>query len=976
MASADSIIDLSRDGEAERKELLKAIEIFEICQSDDYADLVKSKLVLSYYWSEDFENAGKIRKELNVDSTEHSSPTVLTEIYLNLFDGYTRKDSGQFQKSLLLFEYALEKLDSHLPNNLRERSKVLNALFYANVALGEYEKAIPYLEMSVACKKKMYGPENAALVISYSSLGGINTEMGDFEKALNYYDSASVLVENLDLEDSEITQSLYYNIGALNYHLQSFSRSLEYFQKALNIIEKDNRINSLDYAYVMISMGSIYSYQLDFDKSLQFYFEAVKVLIDTYGEQHLEVAATYNNIGLTYSDKSDYEKSVLYLQKALDINSKNLGEIHPETAENIYSLADAYKNMGKKEEAILNYEKYLQVQHKLHVPGSRSLITTYNNLGNSYLDISQEQSIRFLNESIKANLKVDDPEQIPSEFSLSDAYDAFDLLDAVRYKGQCYLQLYEKNQSQKYLEMAIDQFDFSIKITEKVRRTFLNQEDLALFERNSRYYLESAVMASSRSYQISQDPRYMEKLFGYMEQAKSQLLLISQSEQVSKKKSNIPESILSKEYDFKAALNDLEYEKQELPDTVSSLEIDKRIFDLSRKYERFIGQLEKDYPSYHQLKYQERTTSLFEIQQNLNPSEAMISYFLGEVSSLLICITEDTTAIYDLPEKEIVESAVDAYYNVIQNESNISDFQKQSYQLYRYLIEPAEKILAGKQNLIITHPSLLSVPFEAIVSEALPEKQLNSADFSSLSYLINQYNMSYHYSGSLWNLKRNEGENTGEEISLVALAPFSEGAGKVLKTRSNNYPLPESKVEVNKLYELFSEKDYSAIVGFSNSADQRLLFEGAQSSSILHIATHSEVDYRNQNLARIHLAECLHQDVNHRKSCIYPADIYTMNIKSDLVVLSSCDSGAGKVWNSEGVMSLGRAFLNAGANSVISSLWEADDVFSRLLMVDFYETYLGGNSYNNALNKAKRSMIKNQEWNHPKYWSNFILIGN
>ena len=118
-----------------------------------------------------------------------------------------------------------------------------------------------------------------------------------------------------------------------------------------------------------------------------------------------------------------------------------------------------------------------------------------------------------------------------------------------------------------------------------------------------------------------------------------------------------------------------------------------------------------------------------------------------------------------------------------------------------------------------------------------------------------------------------------------------------------------------------------------------------------------------------------------------------MEIPADLVVLSACETGEGKVVQGEGIMGLTRAFMFAGAPRVICSLWKVDDEATRALMVKFYELWNLGRSPRTRASEAsrrgpgpgcrrprrcgrrRRSCASQEKWKHPYYWAAWVLWG-
>jgi CHAT domain-containing protein len=105
-------------------------------------------------------------------------------------------------------------------------------------------------------------------------------------------------------------------------------------------------------------------------------------------------------------------------------------------------------------------------------------------------------------------------------------------------------------------------------------------------------------------------------------------------------------------------------------------------------------------------------------------------------------------------------------------------------------------------------------------------------------------------------------------------------------------------------------------------------------------------------------------------------EVYNLRLNADLVVLSACETGLGPVIQGEGILSLTRGFLYAGASNVLVSLWKAADAQTGELMPSFYGYMLDGTGKSAALRWAKLAMIRsNPRYARPFYWAPFVLVG-
>ena len=141
----------------------------------------------------------------------------------------------------------------------------------------------------------------------------------------------------------------------------------------------------------------------------------------------------------------------------------------------------------------------------------------------------------------------------------------------------------------------------------------------------------------------------------------------------------------------------------------------------------------------------------------------------------------------------------------------------------------------------------------------------------------------------------------------------------------------------------------------------------------VHIAGHSFADIDNPKFSGIACFEG--HDESKEDGTLYTGEIYNISSKADLVTLSSCESGFGKLEGSEGMLGLNRAFIYAGTPNVVFSLWKVYDKVSAELMVDFYGNILEGKSYSESLRTAKLNLLNNETTAAPHFWSPYLLIG-
>ncbi|MEZ4893968.1 MAG: CHAT domain-containing protein [Saprospiraceae bacterium] len=108
------------------------------------------------------------------------------------------------------------------------------------------------------------------------------------------------------------------------------------------------------------------------------------------------------------------------------------------------------------------------------------------------------------------------------------------------------------------------------------------------------------------------------------------------------------------------------------------------------------------------------------------------------------------------------------------------------------------------------------------------------------------------------------------------------------------------------------------------------------------------------------------------------SDLYSMKLNADMIVLSACETGLGKVLQGEGAISLARAFAFAGAKSVVTTLWSVENTSTSKLMAEFYNALANGKEKDEAMKLAREEYLKNvpASWRHPFFWLGIIVIGD
>jgi CHAT domain-containing protein len=417
----------------------------------------------------------------------------------------------------------------------------------------------------------------------------------------------------------------------------------------------------------------------------------------------------------------------------------------------------------------------------------------------------------------------------------------------------------------------------------------------------------------------------------------------------------ISNDLLEDEKNKKSTITILTQKLSEKPGATEEQKFRGLLFTANTDYEQFIKKLEKDYPEYYNLKFRPATAKVIDIQKILSPDQAVVSYFIENKNKKLyqFVITKKKFKVNSLSIPENFERNCKGLTNSLLFNDFATYHSTES--LSRLLIPSLPSSI--KKIVIIPSGRLGAIPFEA-----LAYKKIKGVDFENVPFAIKRWAVSYEFAAGLMLQKGKEVGADKENIFLCAPINFTEN--------QNLNDLPGTEQEVNAIAKLFSS---NSKISIHEDANETVVKSKEVSNyNFLHFATHGVVDATDPALSRIFLNVQGDEDGN-----LYCGEIYNLNMNADLVVLSACETGLGKISTGEGVIGLSRALVYAGAKNIIVSFWKVADESTAELMVDFYKIHLQNKnkSFSESLQRAKLDLMKNEKYSSPYYWAPFVLIG-
>ena len=383
--------------------------------------------------------------------------------------------------------------------------------------------------------------------------------------------------------------------------------------------------------------------------------------------------------------------------------------------------------------------------------------------------------------------------------------------------------------------------------------------------------------------------------------------------------------------------------------------------------ESFYVDLRRSNPAYAALRRPEPATVDRIRRELVDDRTAFVEYLLGEKRSIAWVVTRLGVQAAVLPRRSDLEALASgeramlaAPRSALTGASDAAPAQAREQELYRRLVAPLSPALRGVTRLIVVADgSLAYLPFEVFRRTAS-------------EFLVEQYAVTYAQSASASLTLLASGGRDRAPRALMALGDSLPDTTAPQPGAAALPSLPGSRDEIVRISALFRPGDRVVALG-AEATETTVKQADLARFRYLHFAVHGIVD--DEVPARSGLV--LSRDPAGREDGVLRVgEISRLHLDADVVTLSACRTGVGKLLAGEGLMSLSRAFFYAGARHVVATLWDVADESTAQVMVDFYAKMQQGLEPDEALRQAKIKMLKGVSavWRHPHFWAPFVAL--
>jgi CHAT domain-containing protein len=864
-----------------------------------------------------------------------------------------------------------------------------NALYNLGVAyngMGDFISQEQYCSNSLEIEKKLYGDSSPLLIKTYFNLISSCIGLQEYEKSLEYSKIVlAISVSNPGSVDLTDLASVYNNLGVMYLRLADYSKAKVYLEKTESIYHLGHFKQDDNYFTLLNNMAITYGFLGLSAKSNEYYERGIDLALFCNSSS----AYNYINSYAIALGKSDNEiKGEVLLKSAMVRSKSKLGDDSPEYFSALFNYAEYLREFKIDNNRALEYYKLcldyinkndrnLFLNDPLNIGYASSLAE--NGANNQALDIIQ--SLLFPNGS---NLHKNDNQTGLYENPSIESIKADKIsLKMLMLKYQILWNIYNSTQDLKILETTSSTAKLIVEVLEKVRIN-ISEEDsrLILGDRYRDSYL-NAIRDFNLLYRRTGKAVFLEYAFEFSEKSKVAGLLTATRE-LNASQFSIPSDLselekkLKRDISFLSARIDREI-NSEHADTFMINAWKEDILTKSLIRDSLVAVFEKKYPGYYSFKYNTAVTKLNEVPGligrdgnyiNYVASDTMLYIFVANRErDQILAFSVDSSFYADIREFRRLLSMPSPSGNAREGFEN---FQKTGYRLYRKIIEPVRPYLISKK-LIISPDNILSyIPFETIPTAPSSGDRIL---YNKIPYLMNEFDISYTYSVTFMaeSMKR----ETRSSNRLIAFAPsYTEpiDIGSVLMNRqivNRMLPdLPFAKQEAEYVSSVTNGTLYE-----NEDAKETVYKNESGKYDIIHLAMHTILNDKDpMNSTLIFSSDNDSTEDRYLKTY----EVYSIPLQAKMVVLSSCNSGAGFLYSGEGILSLARGFMYSGSESVVMAMWEIEDRSGTEIVKSFYDNLKKGYSKSSSLQRARVRYLReaDQLRSHPYFWSSLVVYGN
>ena len=822
--------------------------------------------------------------------------------------------------SLGQFKTAIEYHQRHLEIAKEVGHKAGEGTSYGNLgcaydSLGQFKTAIEYHQRGLEIAKEV--GDKAGEGTSYGNLGCTYDSLGQFKTAIEYHQRHLEIAKEVGHKVGEGTS--YGNLGWAYRSLGRFKTAIEFHQRGLEIAKEVGHKVGEGTSYS--NLGCTYHSLGQFKTAIEYHqrgLEIAKEVGDKVGE-----GKSYGNLGCTYRSLGQFKTAIEYHQRHLEI-AKEVGDKAGE-GKSYGNLGCAYGSLRQFKTAIEYHQRRLEIAKEVGDKAGEG--TSYGNLGCTYYSLRQfKTAIEYHQRGLEIAKEVGDKAGKGKSYgNLGCAYYSLGQFKTAIEYHQRHLEIAKEVGDKAGEALSLSRLGKSFECQGKLRRAF--------------DCFHSSVEAFD-SIRASLHFNDQWKII-YRDQHKSAYI---DSWRINLIQGEVVDALLIAEKGRAQALRDLltsKYQPRDFSFALLSFVPSSTIFiAISGPYLHFWVVL-----SDNNIQSRKVHVNNYKYQKELE-------FFIKELNK---------TALKEVGARDAVACENPPHYSPkpenVANDMIQADVRKSQLsalqKLYDIIVTPIADLMKGNELTFVPEGPFCLVPYAAL-------------EDSNSTYLSDSFRI--RVLPSLTTLRLIHDSPAEFHMKSGALLVGDPCFKEIIYQGRRLVQLPGAREEAEMIGRILS---ISPLIG--EMATKREVLKRLSSVALVHIAAHGKMETGEVILAPNTTRETTQPE--EKDYLLTMKDVMEAGLRAQLVVLSCCHSARGEVM-AEGVVGIARAFLGAGARSVVVALWALDDEGTLEFMSFFYDALAKGKKASEALNQAMRCMRESGTFKEVKYWAPFVLIGD
>ena len=924
-----------------------------------------------------------------------------------------RDTMGDYPRAETLYQRALSIQDKSLGPEHPQTAATINNLALLLDTMGDYSRAETMYNKALDIRQRTLGPDHPDLAVSYNNLATLYQTLGDLDRARPLLETALEIREKAYGPDHpEVAQSLN-NLALLLDALGDYRQAEPLYKRASATWEKVLGPEHPELAASFNNLAEFYKNLGDYQQALPYYEKALEIRKSALGPEHPDVAVSLNNLAGLRDAQKDYGQANELYQHALAIWEKALGPEHPNVATAMDNLAGTYASLGNRARAEELYRKSLAIREKALGPGHPDTAAGLNNLAGFYFSNGDLPHSQDLHEKALSILE----KRLGSEHPLlSRSLDNLAVVCAARGDWVRSQKLLKR--SQDLDRRTIDQvLGFT---SEEKKITYLAQKKYSLY-----------AFLSLTALHLDHDPQAVREAFEAWINRKGIILEAQKQFQAALVDPDNQEArqVFDELTRVRTLLSRGIFAEGTQESTKQSRDRQTQLEQRRNNLEARLSRLSQAYARDRELRQADAQRIAAALPENstlLEFARTDVFDFQAQPAGsrwqparyLAFVVTPGPGArvrLVDLGPADVIDQQLSQLkkLTIASVDDRIAEEKAAASRLYNLVFAPLVEDLGTPREIFISPDGNLNlIPFEILVD---PQGR----------YLIEDYLFNYLNSGRDILARAVTPTRTGPavvlgdpdfDLAVKIPVPASPGRENARDLKGMMFtPLPGTREEVLAITSLLGPEQSILLTG--DLAREEYLFARKDAPRLVHLATHgfflsnlqlagpaqegssrrdlvyvppsgqprAAVSYNplcRSGLALAGANRILRMEAPEFTTGLLTAE-KVLGLKlagTELVVLSACQTGLGEIHNGEGVYGLRRTFIQAGAQSLVMSLWSVPDLETKELMVAFYENLMSGKfSRGQALRQAALTQkeVVRQRYGHtrPLFWSAFIFLG-